>query len=81
MSAVQWKIIGYTDAPRSLAELMAHTGYSQRAHFKTQHLEPLLAGGIVRMTVPEKPRSSKQRYVLTEAGIRLRALATPGSGT
>jgi ATP-dependent DNA helicase RecG len=56
-----------------MAELLRITGYSQRAHFRSQHLEPLLRAGILRMTIPDKPRSSAQRYVLTENGIRLKA--------
>lgn len=72
LTDTQWKVVGHADVPRSLVELMTHTGYSQRPHFKAHHIEPLLAGGILRMTVPDKPRSSKQRYVLTEAGIKLR---------
>ena len=73
LTDTQWQIVGHADVPRSLAELMAHTGYSQRPYFKAQHVEPLLTGGILRMTVPDKPRSSKQQYVLTEVGIKLRA--------
>jgi ATP-dependent DNA helicase RecG len=34
----------------------------------------LLDGGIIRMTVPDKPTSSKQRYVLTDAGLKLKSL-------
>ena len=62
----------YADVPRSLLELMTHSGYSQRSYFKARYIEPLLAGGILRMTVPHKPRSSKQRYVLTATGLKLR---------
>jgi len=74
LSDVQWKIVQQADAPRSLAELMAAAGYTQRPHFKATHIEPLLDGGILRMTVPDKPTSSKQRYVLTDAGLRLKLL-------
>ena len=72
LTDTQWQIVRYADVPRSLLELMTHSGYSQRSYFKARHIEPLLAGGILRMTVPDKPRSSKQRYVLTEMGIKLR---------
>ena len=74
LTAVQWVIVQHADAPRSLAELMTATGYTQRPHFKVTHLEPLLDGGILRMTVPDKPTSSKQRYVLTSAGLKLKSL-------
>ncbi|MCA3449868.1 MAG: putative DNA binding domain-containing protein [Rhodobacter sp.] len=74
LSDVQWLIVQHADAPRSLAELMTTAGYTQRAYFKSTHLEPLLDGGILRMTVPDKPTSSKQRYVLTKAGLKLKLL-------
>lgn len=74
LTEVQWRIVGYADVPRSLVELMAHAGYRQRPHFVATHLEPLLIGGVLRPTIPDKPRSSRQRYVLTEAGIQLKLL-------
>lgn len=74
LSSAQRTIVAHADAPRSLAELMQIAGYTQRPHFKVAHIEPLIAGGILRMTVPDKPTSSKQRYVLTPAGLKLKAL-------
>ena len=74
LSDVQRTLIGFADVPRSMAELMAHAGFSHRPHFVTTHIEPLLAGGVLRLTLPEKPRSPKQRYVLTEAGVKLKLL-------
>jgi ATP-dependent DNA helicase RecG len=74
LTDVQWRIVGHADVPRSLAELMAHTGYRQRPHFVATHLEPLLTGGVLRLTIPDKPRSPQQRYVLTDAGVQLKLL-------
>lgn len=74
LSAIQWQIVAFTDAPRSITELLSHVGLKQRAFFKRQHLDALLVGGILRMTVPDKPTSPAQRYVLTEAGIQLKLL-------
>lgn len=74
LTDVQWRIVGHADVPRSLAELMAHTGYRQRPHFVARHLEPLLTGGVLRLTIPDKPRSSQQRYVLTDAGVQIKLL-------
>ncbi|MDT8351863.1 RNA-binding domain-containing protein [Roseomonas mucosa] len=70
----QWRVVEHADVPRSLADLMARAGYKQRPHFMAQYLEPLLQARVLRMTVPDKPRSPNQQYVLTEAGIKLRAL-------
>jgi ATP-dependent DNA helicase RecG len=74
LTEVQWRIVGHADVPRALAELMAHTGYRQRPHFVATHLEPLLTGGVLRLTIPDKPRSSQQRYVLTDTGVQLKLL-------
>jgi ATP-dependent DNA helicase RecG len=74
LTDVQWTIVEHTDRPRTLNELLDITGYKQRPHFKAQHLEPLLDGGVLRMTVPDKPTSSKQQYVLTDSGLKLKAL-------
>ncbi|MBK4995425.1 transcriptional regulator [Pseudomonas sp. S37] len=57
----------------SAAELMAFVGRSNRSKFRDQVLSPLLKLGLVEMTIPEKPSSSKQRYRLTAAGRALNA--------
>ncbi|KAA2211336.1 RNA-binding domain-containing protein [Teichococcus oryzae] len=70
----QWRVVEHADVPRSLADLMARVGYKQRPHFVAQYLEPLLQARVLRMTVPDRPRSPNQQYVLTAAGIKLRAM-------
>ena len=39
-----------------------------RAHFNHIYLLPALRAGLIEMTIPGKPRSSRQRYRLTPAG-------------
>ena len=55
----------------SLLDLMTITGRSDRTKFRDQVLNPLIRAGFVEMTIPDKPRSSKQRYRLTEKGHRV----------
>ena len=43
-------------------------GLKHRDHFNQVYLIPALEAGLVEMTIPDKPRSSKQRYRLTPAG-------------
>ena len=41
-------------------------------YFRKNYLIPSIENGIVEMTIPEKPQSSKQRYRLTEKGKALK---------
>jgi ATP-dependent DNA helicase RecG len=47
---------------------MAISGRKNRTKFRDQVLNPLIDAGLVTMTIPNRPRSSKQRYRLTEKG-------------
>jgi len=42
-----------------------------RQHFRKRYLEPLLAADWLEMTIPDKPRSSKQKYRTTELGLEI----------
>lgn len=50
------------------SELQEALGLSHRDHFRDAYLQPALDAGLLEMTRPDKPRSPKQRYRLTEAG-------------
>ena len=39
-----------------------------REHFRSEYLLPALRAGLIEMTIPDKPRSRKQRYRLTPVG-------------
>jgi ATP-dependent DNA helicase RecG len=43
-------------------------GLKDDEHFRKTFLVPALQAGLIEMTIPDKPRSSKQRYRLTEKG-------------
>jgi len=52
---------------------MGPSGRTDRTKFRDQVGAPLLDAGLLEMTIPDKSRSSKQQYRITEAG---RAAAT-----
>ena len=54
----------------SSRELMELLGLQHRPTFLYDYLQPAIDAGLVVMTLPCKPRSSKQRYRLTEDGRR-----------
>jgi ATP-dependent DNA helicase RecG len=43
-------------------------GLTNREHFRKSYLIPALEQGVIEMTLPDTPRSSKQRYRLTSLG-------------
>jgi ATP-dependent DNA helicase RecG len=49
-------------------DLQRAAGIVDREHFRTRYMLPLLAAGWLAMTIPNKPRSSKQRYRVTPEG-------------
>ncbi len=55
------KVIG--DSPKSGKELMELIGLKHRPTFRNNYLLPALGLGLVEMTIPDKPNSSKQRYM------------------
>lgn len=61
-------------------ELQAALGLSHEEHFRNAYLLPAIEAGLIEMTIPDKPRSSKQRYRLTDRGRKFVA-DPPGSAT
>jgi len=39
-------------------------------HFRKAYLQPALDAGLIEMTIPDKPRSSRRKYRLTAEGYR-----------
>ena len=49
-------------------ELMTFMTYKNRAQFRKLYINPLLNAGLIKRTLPEKPKAPKQKYVTTEKG-------------
>ena len=52
----------------AIGELLAIAGRTNRTKFRDQVINPLINAGLIEMAIPDKPRSSKQRYRTTAAG-------------
>ena len=50
------------------SELQEKMSLSDRENFRKAYLQPAIAVGLVALTIPDKPISSRQKYYLTEKG-------------
>lgn len=64
------EVLAFREEPRKGRAIMENLGLKHWKTFHNNYLKPLMDGGLVAMTIPEKPRSSKQQYRTTEAGLR-----------
>ncbi len=56
-------LLSYAIKPRDRQELQLFCGLSDREHFRKSVFKPLLTHGLLALTLPDKPKSPKQRYV------------------
>ena len=56
-------LLDFCKVPRSRQEIQEYLGLSNRGHVRTDYINPLLDTGKLKMTIPDKPNSSKQKYV------------------
>ena len=68
LSRHQVEILAKCQDDKGLLDLMALTGRTDRTKFRHQVLNPLLAERLIQMTIPDKPRSSNQKYRLAPKG-------------
>lgn len=57
------RLMEYLQQPRTRKELQDFCNYGSRDYFRTKILNPLIEAGIIDLTIPDKPQSSKQKYV------------------
>ena len=61
---IEAKILRFCATPRKKSEIAEYCGYKDRRRFADKYLKPLLEAGELVMTIPDKPNSSKQMYVI-----------------
>ena len=57
------EVLAFCTQERSLTEIMVHLGLKHRNNAKSRYIDPLIEGGFLEMTIPEKPNSRNQKYV------------------
>ena len=56
----------------SRSELQEILEIKHQPHFRESYLKPALEMGIIEMTIPEKSKSKKQKYRLTQRGLKIK---------
>lgn len=64
-------ILEQTATPHSARELMQFSSQTNRSRMVNRYLKPLIQAGLVQLTLPNSPQSSKQKYVITQTGAEL----------
>jgi len=67
------RLLGVFKGEMSRQELQNTLGLKDDEHFRKSYLLPALESDLIEMTIPKKPKSSKQKYRLTDAGKHLLA--------
>jgi ATP-dependent DNA helicase RecG len=68
LSNSQKQILLYCLEPKKREEVLNHIGFVNEYNNYKRHILPLLNIGYLQLTIPDKPKSSKQTYVITELG-------------
>ncbi|MFZ3591606.1 Fic family protein [Bacillus sp. DJP31] len=56
------KLLEFCKVPRSRNEMQEFMHLHHREHFRTKVLNPLIKGGLLKLTIPDKPTSPKKKY-------------------
>ena len=62
------RIVAYCAEPHSKKDISEHFGFKDAKSFGERHLKPLLDSGRLKLTNPDKPTSSNQKYIASSVG-------------
>lgn len=65
------QVLSFCRTPRPASEIMDLLVLKHWKSFQKNYLRPMLEGGILERTIPDKPTSSKQKYQLGPQGRTL----------
>ena len=65
------QVLLFCQKPRKAIEIQTLLGLKHRETFQDNYLKPLLNQKLIALTIPDKPRSSAQQYIITELGKSL----------
>lgn len=59
-------LLEFCKTPRTRAEIIQYLNISSGQYALRHYLDPLVSSGAILMTIPDKPRSTKQKYITAE---------------
>ena len=63
-------ILRLCKTPKSRREIFAQIGLAYHTDAYRKHIEPLLNDGLIALTIPDKPKSPNQKFIITEKGLK-----------
>jgi len=64
------KVIKWLQVTKTRQEILLHLGLSNHTKNFNKYIQPALQQGYIQMTIPNKPRSRNQQYIITKKGLR-----------
>ena len=64
------ELVEFCETPRSRDEICEFLNLKSKTYVVKEYVMPLVDRGVLRMTIPDRPRSSNQRYVANKADNR-----------
>lgn len=71
VSELALRILDLCKTPMSTPEMINELGHAKRSGALTRTLKQLLDEDLIDYTIPDKPRSKKQKYLITKKGRKL----------
>jgi predicted HTH transcriptional regulator len=62
------KVLKICGKPQSIQFIMDTMGWKDRTKFRNKFINPLLENGLLQMSIPDKPSSRNQKYVIATKG-------------
>lgn len=56
------KILDFCKEPKTRTEIQEFLDIKSRSYFSQKVLSPMIKGGLLKLTIPDKPRSPNQKY-------------------
>lgn len=61
-------ILDFCHSPQSISDIMKIIQWKDRTKFRNRFINPLIELELLARTIPGKPKSSKQEYLITDKG-------------